>query len=96
MCYLETWGEGFHYFPVIMFLFMILIMTVFILIIYRRRRYIFNSRWFRQNWGRDWFANCSGERTKESASDILKKRYARGEINKEEFEEMKKDISDSN
>jgi putative membrane protein len=27
-----------------------------------------------------------------SALDILKKRYARGEINREEFEEMKKDL----
>jgi putative membrane protein len=28
----------------------------------------------------------------ESAHDILKKRYARGEISKEDFERMKKDI----
>ena len=28
----------------------------------------------------------------ETAEDILKKRYARGEISREEFERMKKDI----
>jgi putative membrane protein len=32
-------------------------------------------------------------KTESSALEILKKRYARGEVNKEEYEKIKKDIS---
>ncbi len=37
-------------------------------------------------------SRSSGNQQGETALDILKKRYARGEISKEEFESMKKDL----
>ena len=40
------------------------------------------------NAGQNRRTDCSGE----SPLDIIKKRYARGEISKEEFEQMKKDL----
>lgn len=39
-----------------------------------------------------WIATQTGAGKEESAIDILKKRYARGEISKEEFEAKKRDI----
>ncbi|MBI5446312.1 MAG: SHOCT domain-containing protein [Deltaproteobacteria bacterium] len=43
-----------------------------------------------------WLSSRSGGggegEMRESALDILKKRYARGEISKEEFERMKRDL----
>jgi putative membrane protein len=44
-------------------------------------------------WAVQRFRTGSGHKTEESALDILKKRYARGEISREEYEEKKRDIS---
>ncbi len=39
-----------------------------------------------------WLMGQGGASREDSALDILKKRYARGEINKQEFEERKRDL----
>lgn len=44
-------------------------------------------------WGVQWAVRAGLGRTEDSALEILKKRYARGEISKEEYEEKKRDIS---
>jgi putative membrane protein len=40
-----------------------------------------------------WFMSQGKEGRSDSALDILRQRYARGEINKEEFEAKKRDLS---
>ena len=49
---------------------------------------IFLIRWLVQSTG----AGGHGARSEDSALEILKKRYARGEIDKKEFEARKKDL----
>ena len=74
------WQWHFWFFPT----FMPILLFVFIcLYLY----FIFGRRWARKPW------QYGGSPEGETALDILKKRYARGEINKDEFEQMKRDIS---
>jgi len=42
-----------------------------------------------------WFAsqNNNGQRKEKTALDILNERYAKGEINKDEYDDKKKDLS---
>lgn len=94
MHHFESWEHGWFYFPATMCFIMFIIMAICLIYFYRKRRVFFNSSRFRQNWSRDWFSDCFKNRRVESAIDILEKRYARGEINKDVFEQMKKDISD--
>ena len=73
------WGYGMSWFwSIIMILFWIAAIVGVVLLV----------RWivFSVDKGR-------GPQQQETAVDILKKRYARGEIAKEEYERMKKDIS---
>ena len=94
MHYFETWGHGWHSVPAILFLIMIVLMAACSINFYNKPRFIFNSICFKRNWRKDWFIDCYRGRTGESASEMLKKKYIRGDINKEKFEQMKKDIYD--
>jgi putative membrane protein len=74
------WGFGMGWLGLVMMgLFWILVIVMIIFLI----RWLLTSGGPR---GRD-------SQVEDSALEILKKRYARGEINREEFEEKKKDLS---
>jgi putative membrane protein len=73
-------GMGMMAWGVFSFLLGLLLIVLFVVVL------VLAVKWL---WGQQ---TPFGIGSKESALDILKKRYARGEIGKEEFERRKKDI----
>ncbi len=74
---MSGWGMGYGFFGgLMMLLFLILLIGAVVL----------GVRWF-MNGGKQ-----EVSRKEETPLDILKKRYASGEIDKEEFETMKRDL----
>jgi putative membrane protein len=74
------WQWHFWFFPTFMPILWFVIVGLCLYFIFSRRRS-----------NRTWVPGRGFEG--ETALDILKKRYAKGEINKGEFEQMKRDIS---
>jgi putative membrane protein len=73
------WGMMGWFGPLFMIIFWILVIVLIVLLI---RSLLSSNR-----------SRSAGPDAVESALEILKKRYARGEIEKEEFEAKKKDLS---
>jgi len=74
------WMGGMWIFPLIM----IIIMLVIVFMIFGRGN--FSAPWYRYD------RNYDLGKHKETPLEILKKRYANGEISKEEYDKIKKDI----
>lgn len=78
----DGWNwDGWYIFPTVMF-------SIFIIwLIFGKRHY---------NWPWSYFGDYHHkERTTETAIEILKKRYAKGEIEKEEFDQKLKALSEA-
>ena len=75
----QYWSWHVWMFPMVMPIFWLVIIGLCLYFIFGRKRS-----------SRTWLPGRSPEG--ETALDILKKRYAKGEISKDEFEQMKRDI----
>lgn len=77
------WGGGMWIFPLIG-------LVVFLFVIY----FVFTRVFTGDGFGCGWGGHGRGSAGGPSPLDILKTRYAKGEITREEFERMKKDIAE--
>lgn len=75
------WWGGMWIMPIIM-------LIVFVIVLYL----IFGRGGFRPPWWYESERDHNRGENPETPLDILRRRYANGEINKEQFEQMKKDI----
>ena len=76
------WGSGMWLFPLIMMIIMLFVVS----------RMFGRRGGFRPPWSQNSDRHHTEGTGSGSAMDILKKRYAKGEITKEEFEEMKREL----
>lgn len=77
------WGFG----DLLSIVFTILVIVLIVALV---KRIVWGSKMHRH--GRFWDMHGDGMLGNKTPIDILKERYAKGEIKKEEFEQMKKDL----
>ena len=80
------WWGGWWFFPMIMPFMMVLVLAVLLYFVFWRGG-------VRPPWWSDIGVPSGPPKPPETAMEILKKRYAKGEITKEEFDRIKRDIA---